>query len=219
MARNLKTYTTAAGFFELAVAAPSMKAALEAWGSKMNLFHHGLAKATDDRAVVSATMAKPGVVLRRPIGSNDPFTEHAGPPRKLAPIEPSRRQGQRSGQRPAQRPPAKDAEQPEVDAKAARKAERVARDAARAFEQERKRREAERRREEAAEAKQRERRERAIAAAAAALAEAERDHEAKLRTIEQERAALDRRSQAEDDRWMAKKEQLDAALRKARFQQ
>ena len=44
MPRKLKTFTTSLGFFELAVAAPSMKAALEAWGSKSNLFHQGLAK-------------------------------------------------------------------------------------------------------------------------------------------------------------------------------
>jgi len=41
MRRKLKTFTTSAGFFDLAVAAPSMKAALEAWGSKNNLFHQG----------------------------------------------------------------------------------------------------------------------------------------------------------------------------------
>ena len=56
MARKLKTYTTSAGFFDLAVAAPSMKAALEAWGSKNNLFHHGFAKESEDPAVVAATM-------------------------------------------------------------------------------------------------------------------------------------------------------------------
>ena len=66
MARKLKTYVTSAGFFDLAVAAPSMKAALAAWGSKSNLFHHGFAKETEDAKVVAATMAKPGVVLRRP---------------------------------------------------------------------------------------------------------------------------------------------------------
>jgi hypothetical protein len=33
MARKLKTYQTSLGFFDLAVAAPSMKAALEAWGA------------------------------------------------------------------------------------------------------------------------------------------------------------------------------------------
>ena len=38
MPRKLKTFTTSAGFFDLAVAAPSMKAALAAWGSRSNLF-------------------------------------------------------------------------------------------------------------------------------------------------------------------------------------
>jgi hypothetical protein len=32
MARKLKTYQTSLGFFDLAIAAPSMKAVLEAWG-------------------------------------------------------------------------------------------------------------------------------------------------------------------------------------------
>src|ERR1700731_3483619 len=34
MARKLKTYQTSLGFFDLAIAAPSMKAALEAWGAE-----------------------------------------------------------------------------------------------------------------------------------------------------------------------------------------
>jgi hypothetical protein len=34
MARKLKTYQTSLGFFDLAMAAPSMKAALEAWGER-----------------------------------------------------------------------------------------------------------------------------------------------------------------------------------------
>jgi hypothetical protein len=44
MARKLKTYQTSLGFFDLAMAAPSMKAALEAWGADSNLFHQGAAK-------------------------------------------------------------------------------------------------------------------------------------------------------------------------------
>jgi hypothetical protein len=48
MARKLKTYQTSMGFFDLAVAAPSMKAALEAWGSNSNLFHQGVAKESSD---------------------------------------------------------------------------------------------------------------------------------------------------------------------------
>jgi hypothetical protein len=42
MARKLKTYQTSLGFFEQAIAAPSMKAALEAWGADSNLFHQAL---------------------------------------------------------------------------------------------------------------------------------------------------------------------------------
>ena len=41
---KLKTYQTSLGFFEQAIAAPSMKAALEAWGADSNLFHQGAAK-------------------------------------------------------------------------------------------------------------------------------------------------------------------------------
>src|SRR3954454_170108 len=77
MARKLKTYQTSLGFFDLAMAAPSMKAALEAWGADSNLFHQGAAKESHDRDIIAATMAKPGVVLRRPVGSDRPFSEHA----------------------------------------------------------------------------------------------------------------------------------------------
>jgi hypothetical protein len=47
MPRKLKTYQTSLGFYDLVVAAPSMKAALEAWGSRSNLFHQGFAKESD----------------------------------------------------------------------------------------------------------------------------------------------------------------------------
>ena len=44
MARKLKVFETSLGFFDLAIAAPSMKAALEAWGADSNLFRQGAAK-------------------------------------------------------------------------------------------------------------------------------------------------------------------------------
>ena len=65
MARKLKTYQTSLGFFDLAIAAPSMKAALEAWGADSNLFHQGAAKESNDPDIIAATMAKPGVVLKK----------------------------------------------------------------------------------------------------------------------------------------------------------
>ena len=39
MPRKLNVYRTHIGFDDLIVAAPSQKAALEAWGSSSNLFH------------------------------------------------------------------------------------------------------------------------------------------------------------------------------------
>ncbi|HEY5085332.1 MAG TPA: cell envelope biogenesis protein TolA, partial [Rhizomicrobium sp.] len=66
---KFKTFTTEQGFFELAVAAPSRAAALRAWGMKHDLFAQGLARQTEDKSVIAATLAQPGVVLRRPLGS------------------------------------------------------------------------------------------------------------------------------------------------------
>ena len=202
MARKLRTYTTSAGFFDLAVAAPSMKAALEAWGSKNNLFQHGFAKISDDPKTVAATMAHPGVVLRRPVGSNGAFSEHAELPTDL-PVG--------NAKRAPAKPPPKKREPPTkaIDDKSAR-------EAARAFEKEQKRRDSERRKEEADRQKERERRDRAIAAAEATLEQAKREHETRVEDIEKDRAALDKRSQAEDARWRKKKEELETELRRAR---
>jgi colicin import membrane protein len=203
MARKLKTYQTSLGFFDLAIAAPSMKAALEAWGSKTNLFHQGFAKETDDPAIVAATFAKPGVVLRRPVGSDGTFNEDAELPKNLA-IEKVKERPARP-RAPTREPPAQ-----KLDDKAAR-------EAALALERERKRRDSERRKEEAAREKERKRREQAIANAETALEEAKRDHEAKVDEIKRDRAALDGRSQAEDERWEKQKEKLETALRRARL--
>src|ERR1700735_1866450 len=80
---KLKTFITNIGFFELALAAPSMKAALEAWGMGHDAFKHGFAKQTDDPKIGAATMAKPGVVLRRAVGTKGEFKEQAELPKDL----------------------------------------------------------------------------------------------------------------------------------------
>lgn len=202
MARKLKTYQTSVGFFDMAIAAPSMKAALEAWGAKSNLFHQGFASEVDDAEIVAATMSRPGVVLRRPVGSNGPFREDADLPDDLSRAEikgKSKRQQAGPGTRPARK----------VDDKAARKA-------ALAYEKEQKQRDSERRKQEAARAKERQRREQAVAKAEAAIEHARQDHEERLGRIDAERAALEERAQAEDQRWEKQKERLDTALRRAR---
>jgi hypothetical protein len=203
MPRKLKTYQTSLGFFDQAIAAPSMKAALEAWGADSNLFHQGVAKETDDPEVVAATMAKPGVVLRRPVGSDGPFKENAELPTDLAGHDASRPGKVRAKSKPKKHPPR-------------RSDDKAARQAASEYERTERQRAIERRKEEAAKAKERHRREQAIAKAQAALDRAKREHDARAGAIEAERAALETRSQAEDARWEKQKEKLERALRRAR---
>jgi hypothetical protein len=63
--RKLKVYRTPIGFHDAYVAAPSQKAALEAWGSDTNLFARGAAEEVSDEALVKAPLEQPGVVFRR----------------------------------------------------------------------------------------------------------------------------------------------------------
>jgi colicin import membrane protein len=201
MPRKLKTYQTSVGFFDLAIAAPSMKAALEAWGARSNLFHQGFASEVTDRRLVDATMKKPGTVLKRPVGSNQPFQEHPDLPSDL----PARKRRTKSAK------PFRTAEKsksPAVDEGASRKA-------ALAFEKQRQRREAAQRKAEAAEAKKRERRRQVAARAQAALESASREHDTRLTAIDRERAKLERRQEQEDQRWEKLKKRLDSAVRRA----
>jgi colicin import membrane protein len=177
-----------------------MKAALEAWGADSNLFHQGVAKESDDPDVVAATMSRPGVILRRPVGSDGLFGEHAELPQltgdKLAKLAKSRSKSKRQPPR-------------EINDKAARRA-------ALEFEKSQRQRESERRNEEATKAKERERREKAIAQAQAEFEKAKREHDSRTRAIEAERAKLEQRAQGEQDRWEKQKEKIKAALRRAR---
>jgi hypothetical protein len=208
--RKLKTYQTSLGFYDQAVAAPSMKAALEAWGASFNLFHQGAAKETNDPDIVAATMASPGVVLRRPVGSGGPFTESAALPTDLADDEAKPKSKSKSKSESKQRPA-------EGVTKQSRKIDdQDARKAAAAFEKEERRRDAERRKEEAAHAKQRARRDKAVATAQAALDNARRQYDAMAEAIEAERAALDERAEAEQGRWDKQRKKLEEALRRAR---
>jgi hypothetical protein len=201
MARKLKTYQTSLGFFEQAIAAPSMKAALEAWGADSNLFHQGVAKESRDPDVIAATMAKPGVVLKRPVGSDGPFGEHAELPKNLD-------QGERKKPAPKRSTKAKKSSgQPDKAAD---------RKAAQAYERERRRREREEAKEEAARQKERERRQHAVAKAKAELDKAERDHVKRADAIRHKAEALEKKSQAEEARWEQEKRRLDKAVRRAR---
>jgi colicin import membrane protein len=201
MARKLKTYQTSLWFYDLAIAAPSMKAALEAWGAGSNLFHQGLAKETDDPDVVAAAMAKPDVVPKRPAGSTGRFAEHSQLPdlddeasglkKRRRRLEPKRRAA------------------PKISDEDAGKA-------AAEFEREQKRRDAERREEEAAREKERAKRGNAVAKAQAALDAAQQEHTGRSQYLEAERRDVNQRIEAEDRRWESERDKLTDTLRRAR---
>jgi hypothetical protein len=200
MPRKLKVYQTSLGFFDLAVAAPSMKAALDAWGSSHNnLFQQGFAKESEDGAVIAAAMAKPGVVLRRPVGSAKPFKEKAELPTAAsldsAPVS-------RATPKKMTKLNQHKATDPEKE-----------RAAAAAFEKEQRRREQQRQREEAEAAKARQRRKVAIAKAEKALEQARVEHEKRVALIQKDREAVEHRARAEEERWEKLRSHLEEALR------
>ena len=199
MARKLKTYQTSLGFFEQAVAAPSMKAALEAWGADSNLFHQGAAKESTDPDVIAATMKKPGVVLKRPVGSGGPFGEYAELPKDL---------GLRERKKPE--PSIRKAKKPSAPPD-----EAADRKAAQEYERERQRREREEAKEEAARQKQRERRQHAVDKAQAALDKAEQQHTRRAAALHAEIEAIEEKLNAEEADWDKEKHRLKAALRRA----
>ena len=207
MARKLKTYQTSLGFFDLAIAAPSMKAALEAWGADSNLFHQGAARESDDRDVIAATLKKPGVVLKRPVGSDGSFNEQAALPANLdSSTGPTKSNRKSKGSNAKKKPPSRP-----IDKAAERKA-------ALAYDREKQRNARELEREEAARQKERERRKQAIDKAQAALDKAQGEHAKKAEAIQAELEALEERSRVEETRWEQEKKRLEANLRRARDQ-
>src|SRR5262249_9562433 len=101
MPPKLKVYRTHIGFDDLIIAAPSQKAALEAWGASPHLFAQGFAAITDEPDLVKAALASPGVVLRRQFGTSGKFAPGASnlrlvpspskEPQRKAPVPPPRR--------------------------------------------------------------------------------------------------------------------------------
>ena len=201
MPRQLKVYRTSIGFFELAIAAPSMKAALVAWGANSNLFRQGFAKEVDDASTVAAAMAKPGVVLRRAVGTDKPFVEDADLPKAsalAAKTTPKRTHA------PAPKQTARKAD------------DHADRRAILAFEKQEARRERQRLKDEATHRKRERSRVAAIEKVERAREQARRKHEAINETLAEARARLDERIEAEETRWQREREELDERLRKAR---
>ena len=76
---KLKLFKTVMGFHDAYVAAPSQKAALEAWGASTDLFSAGLAERIDNPAVCEAAFEKPGAIVTAKRGTTKEWTERARP--------------------------------------------------------------------------------------------------------------------------------------------
>jgi colicin import membrane protein len=206
MPRKLKTYITSSGFFDLAVAAPSMKAALEAWGMSRNAFQQGFAEETDDPKIIAAATAEPGVVVKRPVGSKGEYKVNAELPRDL----PSAAQS-RPLPKPKPAPKTKNIPERKRDAKADHAA-------IISFENEKAKRERDREREEEAEDRRREKRALAIEKAQAEFDRAAGEHKNAVEEINAQRDKLDRRAALEDEKWESERLKLKAAIDKAKQQ-
>lgn len=62
--QKLKVYSTPIGFHDALVAAPSQKAALEAWGASTNLFTQGSAHFVTDAKLAKVPLQNPGQVVK-----------------------------------------------------------------------------------------------------------------------------------------------------------
>ena len=62
--QKLKVFRTPIGFHDAYVAAPSQKAALEAWGTDTNLFARGTAEQVTDEDLIAVPLKRPGEVIK-----------------------------------------------------------------------------------------------------------------------------------------------------------
>lgn len=219
MPRSLKTFVTNLGFFEMAIAAPSMKAALEAWGMGHNTFKQGFARQTDDPKIVAAAEAHPGVVLRRAVGSSGEFKEHAELPKSLPAIAPP------AIHKPAaQKPPKKSKAKPAPTTKGKHPVapvvslveKRREKEHERKQEVERRRKEARAAKEEARAEKEAKKRQVRIDHGEEAMAAAREEHDATMSDIQSRREELDAEEQKETARWEKERGRLQAAIREAK---
>jgi len=95
----LKVFKTHIGFHDLIVAAPSMKAAAQAWGAKPTIFSQGRAAVTQETDAVAAALAQPGIVLKRPHGQAGAYKAEPDDirmPKLSAPQKAAARQAEKS---------------------------------------------------------------------------------------------------------------------------
>jgi hypothetical protein len=94
MARSpkLKVFRMAVGFHDAFVAAPSQKAAAEAWGSDTSVFSRGEAELVTDPKLTEEPLANPSKVIKRLRGTAEEQIAALGPdeaPKRAKPSKPA----------------------------------------------------------------------------------------------------------------------------------
>ena len=79
MPRALKVFRLPIGFHDAYVAAPSQKAAAEAWGSDIAVFARGEAELVTDPKLIEEPLASPGKVIKRLRGTAEEQIAALGP--------------------------------------------------------------------------------------------------------------------------------------------
>lgn len=108
--RKLKVFRTPIGFHDAYVAAPSRKAALEAWGADSDLFAQGIAEEVSEPSLTRPALERPGEVVKVARGSaaehvaalagpagrrrRSPSTGSAGPPQEREERVPKQSRGE-----------------------------------------------------------------------------------------------------------------------------
>ena len=96
MAPRLKVFSTSNGLTVSAVAVSSRAKALEAFGTKQDLFREGLASETTDPALVEAALAQPGELVTRSAlaaGALEAALSAGSKPKKKGKTEPEAKRG------------------------------------------------------------------------------------------------------------------------------
>lgn len=103
MARSsrLKVFRVPIGFHDAYVAAPSQKAAIEAWGSDRDVFARGEAELVTDPTLTAEPLARPGEVMKRLRGTA--AEQLAALPPNKATAAPRRTEGRPEPRRQAKR--------------------------------------------------------------------------------------------------------------------
>lgn len=92
MAPRLKVFTWSDGFHAFSIATSSRPKALEAWGSKQDLFASGLASELSGGPDYDAALASPGEVVERGLAVDIGKIGKAAKPRKASASDAARKQ-------------------------------------------------------------------------------------------------------------------------------